>query len=263
MKRFVYGLQMDDLESEAVVKTIYETEVLKTLPDAVVSDIPSIPDMATWVNLKSLGAKGDGVADDTKAIQAAIDQYSNIYVPEGSYRLSETLKLKQSTNLIGLHPMATNFTLIEDSPAFGGFGAPKAMVEAPSGGTNILTGIGLYTAKNNYRAVACKWMAGEKSMINDVKFIGGHGTMIPGPGLHWKTGKKLILKRIRLMNRVQDKPGIHNTGICGSPITVVEFSKTSGQQALMQHLDFTLPIQKHEVAFMLCLWNIMSGMKYG
>ena len=42
---------------------------------------------------------------------------------------------------------------------------------------NIVTGIGLTTGFANYRAVACKWMAGEHSYMNDVKFIGGHGTM--------------------------------------------------------------------------------------
>ncbi len=186
VKRFVYGLQMDDLDSDALVKTIYETDMLKTLPSEAVSDIPKFPAMASWVNIRNLGAKGDGVTDDTKAIQAAIDQYPNLYVPQGSYRISSTLKLKPTTVMIGLHPMATNFTLIEDSPAFGGFGPPEALIEAPAGGTNILSGIGLYTAQNNYRAVACKWMAGEKSMINDVKFIGGHGTMTPGPAVPWK-----------------------------------------------------------------------------
>jgi Pectate lyase superfamily protein/SMP-30/Gluconolactonase/LRE-like region len=186
VKRFIYGLQMEDLDSDAGIKTTYETEVLKTFPDESVSDIPVLPDMATWVNLKTLGAKGDGVTDDTKAIQAAIDQYPNIFVPQGSYRVSETILLKPSTTMIGFHPIATNFTIIEDSPAFGSFGAPKALIEAPPGGTNIISGIGLYTAQKNYRAVACKWMAGEKSMINDVKFIGGHGTMSPGPKVPWK-----------------------------------------------------------------------------
>ena len=186
VKRFIYGLQMDDLDSDAQIRTTCETEALKTLPAEPVSDIPELPEMGSWVNLKTLGAKGDGVTDDTKAIQVAIDQYPNIYVPQGSYRVSETLKLKPSTVLIGFHPMATNFTLIENSPAFGSFGAPEALVEAPQGGTNIITGIGLYTAQNNYRAVACKWMAGEKSMISDVKFIGGHGTMNPGPIVPWK-----------------------------------------------------------------------------
>jgi Pectate lyase superfamily protein/SMP-30/Gluconolactonase/LRE-like region len=186
VKRFVYGLQMDDLDSEAEIRTTCETEVLKTLPAEPISDIPGLPEMGSWINLKTLGAKGDGITDDTKAIQTAIDQYPNIYVPQGSYRVSKTLMLKPSTVLIGFHPLATNFTLFENSAAFGSFGAPVALIEAPRGGTNIITGIGLYTAQNNYRAVACKWMAGEKSMINDVKFIGGHGTMAPGPKVNWK-----------------------------------------------------------------------------
>ncbi|HEV3252233.1 MAG TPA: glycosyl hydrolase family 28-related protein, partial [Puia sp.] len=186
VKRFVYGLQMEDLDKEAVFKTVYEILPLEKMPPAAPNDIPAIPSMTEWVNLKTLGAVGDGVTDDTRAIQKAINEYGVIYVPEGSYRISETLKLKLNTVLIGLHPMGTNFVLAEDAAAFGGFGMPKAMVEAPVGGTNILTGIGLYTARNNYRAVACKWMAGEKSMIDDVKFIGGHGTMLPGPKLGWK-----------------------------------------------------------------------------
>ena len=186
VKRFIYGLQMDDLDSDAQIRAACVTEALKTLPAEPISDIPELPEMGSWVNLKTLGAKGDGETDDTKAIQEAIDRYPNIYVPQGSYRVSMTLKLRPYTVLIGFHPMATNFTLIENSPAFGSFGAPEAMVEAPQGGTNIITGIGLYTAQNNYRAVACKWMAGEKSMINDVKFIGGHGTMSPGPNIPWK-----------------------------------------------------------------------------
>ncbi|MGH2565095.1 MAG: hypothetical protein ACRDE5_11310, partial [Ginsengibacter sp.] len=106
--------------------------------------------------------------------------------PEGSYRISETLKLKPGTVLIGLHPMATNIALLEDAPAFSGFGGPKAMIESAAGGTNIISGIGLCTGENNLRAVACKWMSGSASMINDVKFIGGHGTMTPGPKLTWK-----------------------------------------------------------------------------
>jgi hypothetical protein len=186
VKKYVYGLQMDDLDAEAVIRTTYETDVLKTLPPESQRDIPDLPDMGVWINLKTLGAKGDGVTDDTKAIQDAIDVYQTIYVPEGSYRINETLKLKPNTVLIGLHPMATNFVLADNAASFGSFGAPKPMIEAPPEGTNILSGIGLYTGVNNYRAVACKWMAGEKSMISDVKFIGGHGSMIPGPKVDWK-----------------------------------------------------------------------------
>jgi sugar lactone lactonase YvrE len=186
VKRLIHGVQMDDIDAPADLMTTFEAEALKNVPGEAASDIPGLPAMDTWMNLKELGAKGDGQTDDTKAIQDAIDAYPVIYVPQGSYRVTETLKLRQNTVLIGLHPLATHFVIAENAPAFGGFGSPKALLEAPAGGTNILTGIGLYTAENNYRAVACKWMAGEKSMIDDVKFIGGHGTMRPGPKVPWK-----------------------------------------------------------------------------
>ncbi len=186
VKQLTYGLQMDDVDKDAVFKMSYDISPLQKMPQAFASDVPGLPPMNEWINVRSEGAVGDGVTDDTRAIQKAIDEHPVIYVPEGSYRISSTLKLKQNTVLIGLHPMATNFALAENANEFGSFGKPNAMIEAPQGGTNILTGIGLYTAQSNYRAVACKWMAGEKSMIDDVKFIGGHGTMRPGPKLKWK-----------------------------------------------------------------------------
>src|ERR1035438_2285089 len=46
--------------------------------------------------------------------------------------------------------------------------------------SNIMIGIGLYTNGINPRAVAAKWMAGRDSMMNDVRFLGGHGTIEPG-----------------------------------------------------------------------------------
>ncbi len=186
VKSFVYGLQLDNLGKEERYAATADISPINTLPPGFTSDVPALPPMTEWVNLKTLGAAGDGITDDTKAIQQAVDAHAVIYVPQGSYRISSTIQLKPNTVLIGLHPLATHFALKESAPAFGGFGAPKAMVEAPQGGTNIITGIGLYTGESNYRAVALKWMAGEKSMVDDVKFIGGHGTMRPGPQVRWK-----------------------------------------------------------------------------
>lgn len=174
---YVYGLQFDDLGSEPSIKTIEKIEELKSFPAAVESDIPQIPSTRTWVNIKSLGAKGDGETDDTKIIQNAIANYTNIYFPQGWYRVTETISLKSNTVLIGLSPIATQLILKDNTEAFGGFGGPKALLEVPKGGTNIVSGIGLSTGSYNSRAVACKWMAGEKSYMNDVKFVGGHGGM--------------------------------------------------------------------------------------
>jgi hypothetical protein len=185
IKKFVYGLQMSDLDAIPRFETVFEPEILTKLPPVSLTDIPVLPPMTSWINLKELGAKGDGVTDDTKVIQDAVDKYRTIYVPQGLYRVSETILMKPNTILIGLHPIATQFVISESTNVFSGFGAPKPLIEAPRGGTNIITGIGLFTGEYNYRAVACKWMAGARSMLDDVKFVGGHGTMKKGPYIPW------------------------------------------------------------------------------
>ncbi len=53
--------------------------------------------VSDWVNVKTLGAVGNGVADDTAALQAAfsgIKQGSTVYLPAGTYRITDTLTLK-------------------------------------------------------------------------------------------------------------------------------------------------------------------------
>ena len=184
LKSYDHGLQMDSMVDMPEYRTLLDVEPIQKFPAALLTDIPALPSMTTWVNLRELGAKGDGETDDTKAIQAAIDQYDNIYVPQGWYRITETLKMKPNTKLIGLHPFGTQFRLDESTPAFSGFGGPKAMVESSVGGVNMLVGIGINTGGINYRAVGVKWMANADSYINDVKFVGGHGGMWkPKPGV--------------------------------------------------------------------------------
>ncbi len=177
VKNFLHGLQMDSLRGAPAIHTIQDMQPLTAFPAPARKDIPAFPAIATWVNLKTLGAVGDGVTDDTKAIQAAIDQYPTIYVPQGWYRVSQTIHLRPNTALIGLTPIGTQFILENNTEAFGGFGGPKPLLETAKGGHNILTGIGLSTGADNTRAVACKWTAGADSYLDDVKFVGGHGGM--------------------------------------------------------------------------------------
>lgn len=137
--------------------------------------------MDTWINVKELGAVGDGKTDDTEAIQKAIANHKILYFPTGWYRVTERIKLKKSTKLIGLHPYATQLLLLESEDNFSGFGSPAPVVESSEEGDDLINGIGINTGAYNNRAVAIKWMANESSMINDVKIVGGHGNM-PKPG---------------------------------------------------------------------------------
>ncbi|MGH9528553.1 MAG: glycosyl hydrolase family 28-related protein [Terriglobales bacterium] len=180
VKTFSHGLHYDDVGAEAAIQDVFDTASLSALPKPVKSDIPDLPPMDTWVNIRSLGASGDGVTDDTDALKKAIAEHRTIYLPSGQYRVTDTVSLKPDTVLIGLHPSVTRILIADSTPAFQGVGSPKPLLETPRGGTNIVTGIGLYTNGINPRAVAAKWMAGEHSLMNDVRFLGGHGTVDPG-----------------------------------------------------------------------------------
>ncbi|HEV7221004.1 MAG TPA: glycosyl hydrolase family 28-related protein [Terriglobales bacterium] len=180
VKTFSHGLHYDDIGAEAAIQDVFDTAPLSALPDPVESDIPDLPPMDTWVNIRSLGARGDGVTDDTEALKKAIAEHRTIYLPSGQYRVTDTITLKPDTVLIGLHPSVTRILIADSTPAFQGVGSPKPLLETPRGGTNIVTGIGLFTNGINPRAVAAMWMAGEHSLMNDVRFLGGHGTVDPG-----------------------------------------------------------------------------------
>ncbi len=176
VEAFSQGLHFKNMADVPQMETDFQASKMDSLPGPVKSDVPALPARDTWVNLRSLGAKGDGETDDTAAIQKAIDHHKAIYIPMGAYRISDTIRLKVDTVLIGLHPSATRLFLSDSTTAFQGIGDPKPMMEAPSGGTNIVTGIGLYANGINPRAVALRWMAGTDSLVNDVRFLGGHGT---------------------------------------------------------------------------------------
>ncbi len=176
VKSFSHGLSFADIGATPAMKDVFETAALSAMPAPVRSDLPALPPGDTWVNIRTLGAKGDGTTDDTAVFKKAIAERRAIYLPSGNYIVTDTLVLKPETVLIGLHPSATQIDLVDGTPAFQGVGGPKPLIEAPKGGTNIMIGIGLYTNGINPRAVAAKWMAGADSMMNDVRFLGGHGT---------------------------------------------------------------------------------------
>jgi hypothetical protein len=45
------------------------------------------------VSVKDFGAKGDGIADDTAAIQAALNAHHSVFIPPGTYLISSMLRL--------------------------------------------------------------------------------------------------------------------------------------------------------------------------
>ena len=176
VKSFNYGLIVPGEGQMGAMGMRYDAIPLTSLPAALPLAIHALPASTEWVNVHTLGVKGDGASDDTAAIQQAIDAHRVLYFPGGHYVVHDTIALKPDTVILGLHPTLTQIDLLDETAGYQGVGAPKAVILAPPGGTNILSGIGVFTGGINPRAVAVLWKAGEQSIIDDVRFLGGHGS---------------------------------------------------------------------------------------
>lgn len=91
-----------------------------------------LQDWFPYVNVMQYGAKGDGISDDSDAINNAIAAwqekqsiYAGIYFPIGSFLISKTINVPPGCNIVGSsnyqseilvnYPELTAFTLISDS----------------------------------------------------------------------------------------------------------------------------------------------------
>lgn len=184
---FSYGLHLPGQGRFGEYKTEVEIKPIAALP-AQAQVIRDTPPMREWVNVKTLGVKGDWETDDTAAIQRAIDTHRVLYFPIGHYRVTDTLKLRPDTVLVGLHPAITQLSIPEDNPRHAGVGTVVPIIESPRGGDNILNGIGLFTGRINPRASALLWRSGANSLVEDVKIAGGGGTVTPdGKPLYYRS----------------------------------------------------------------------------
>lgn len=55
--------------------------------------------MEKIINIRELGAVGDGVADDRAAMQVGLDRQRNIFIPNGRYRIKGTLRIPSHTHV--------------------------------------------------------------------------------------------------------------------------------------------------------------------
>jgi len=176
VKSFTHGLTLANAADQGSIQTYFDAEAVTNLAADTKPVIRALPPVSAWTNVRSLGILGDDHTDDTAAIQKAIDAHRVLYFPMGLYLITNTLHLRSDTVLIGLHPSATQLVIPDGTPAFQGVGGPVPLIETPKGGDNIVSGLGLYTNGINPRATAAYWQSGAQSLMDDVRFLGGHGT---------------------------------------------------------------------------------------
>ncbi len=176
--RFTLGLEIGPDGREQGIVLRHREQATDGPAPAPPSDIPTLPPMRSWVNVQEIGAKGDGGTDDTAVLQQAIDAHQTLFFPSGFYRLSGSLHLRANTVLIGFSPFTTQFIVADNDPHFQGDGPPIPLVVASRGSANIVTGIGIATGNANPRAAGVEWLAGEKSMLDDLDFWRGRSEYV-------------------------------------------------------------------------------------
>ncbi|MBB3693378.1 glycosyl hydrolase family 28-related protein [Sphingomonas sp. BK580] len=175
---FSHGLALAGLGEIGKTATTFDIAAEPRASRTSAPAIAALPPVSQWVNVRTLGVKGDDATDDTAALQRAIDTHRVLYLPMGRYRVTDTLKLRPDSVLIALHPSLTHLYLPDNAPNYAGVGGARALLESAKGGKAIVHGIGLWTGSVNPRATALLWRAGAASMVNDVKIQGGGGTVL-------------------------------------------------------------------------------------
>ena len=99
------------------------------------AQIPSLAwtPRSDWVDVTRHGAKGDGAADDTAAIQSALDGVvsgTTIYLPPGTYRVTATLRIKGPLIGVSVIGHGRDTTLVWDGEPQGKLFADDGVAES-------------------------------------------------------------------------------------------------------------------------------------
>lgn len=111
---------------------------------SVLTTRPNDP-KAVDVSAAAFGAKGDGVADDSAALQAAINQAQQsrgdiVFVPSGRYRLTRTIYIWPGVRVFGYGATRPVFVLAPHTPGFQSGEAVMVMFTGFRPGTGFFVG---------------------------------------------------------------------------------------------------------------------------
>lgn len=155
---------------------------------------------AVYLQPGSFGAVADGKADDTAAIQAAINRVQQttgegiVFVAQGSYRITHTIYLWSGIRLIGYGARRPVFVLGPDTPGFqrghGFLGTGRYMLQfaarRPAPGRPVVDGneftfyseinnINFQIGPGNPAAIAVRFHVAQHSFLEHMRFQVGDG----------------------------------------------------------------------------------------
>lgn len=174
-------------------------------PDGVADPLPPAPtivfprDAGVADVRRDYGAKGDGVTDDTEALQRAFNENNDdhgriIYFPAGTYLVSRRLECRRNgqpwygLQLVGEHRDRTVLKLKDRCPGFEDPGRPETMLQFSSKGSvwgnmahwNSCWNLTIDTGKGNPGAVATNYYASNHGSMRDCVIRSGDGAGVCG-----------------------------------------------------------------------------------
>jgi hypothetical protein len=141
-------------------------------PDIVLKHIwPAAPSWETpgVANVKNppWNAAGDGITDDTDALQKAIDASETVFLPKGVYRITRTLNLKPDTKLIGISEKFSIIAARMKTAFFADAKNPKPMIATAdtAAASTMLAFIGTYAPSELTGTCDLLWRSGGSSVV--------------------------------------------------------------------------------------------------
>lgn len=117
------------------------------------------------VNIKDLGARGDGVSDDTAVFKKAIGEHAKIFVPRGTYIVSDTLTLEKNTALFGVARIVSN---IQAKDGWGRENTPIITTVDDRDATTCLAGLSVNHTDRAMHLSLIHWQAGRDSVVRNI-----------------------------------------------------------------------------------------------
>lgn len=139
------------------------------------------------VDARDFGVVGDGAADDTAALQAALLAADKVLLPKGRYLVTDTLELRATTQLCGI---STPLTVIQAGPTWAP-SSPTPMLRAPddADAAVVLDSLELETVKTDNHVYHLHWRAGRRSIVKNVT---------PSVDPPWPGSFDTALQRVRI-----------------------------------------------------------------